>query len=161
MDRFDPVSSVPDGWTQAPGLLRRRVSSVLTVLATLSLLAAASSPGLARQAPEPVPTPVQTPAPAPRSIDIVVKRYAFEPAVVEVTAGEGVRLVVTSADGVHGLEIKQFKVGKEIPRGDAPVIIEFTADALGRFPILCSAYCGNGHDDMKGTLVVLASAPTN
>ena len=131
--------------------------AALTVLATLSLLAAASSPGLARQAPEPVPAP----APAPRSIDIVVKRYAFEPAVVEVTAGEGVRLVVTSADGVHGLEIKQFKVGKEIPRGDAPVIIEFTADALGRFPILCSAYCGNGHDDMKGMLVVLASAPTN
>lgn len=131
--------------------------AALTVLATLSLLAAASSPGLARQAPEPVPAP----APAPRSIDIVVKRYAFEPAVVEVTAGERVRLVVTSADGVHGLEIKQFKVGKEIPRGGTPVIIEFTADAPGRFPILCSAYCGNGHDDMKGMLVVLASAPTN
>ena len=126
--------------------------AALSLLATLSL---AASLGLARQAPAPAP------APAPRSIDIVVKRYAFEPAVVEVIAGERVRLVVTSADGVHGLEIKQFKVGKEIPRGGAPVIIEFTADAPGRFPILCSAYCGNGHDEMKGTLVVLASVPTN
>ena len=33
-----------------------------------------------------------------------------------------------SADGVHGVEIKKFKVKKEIPRGAAPVMIEFTAD---------------------------------
>lgn len=121
--------------------------AALSLIATLTL---AASPGLARQATER----------APRSIDIVVKRFAFEPAVVDVAVGERVRLVVTSADGVHGLEIKQFKVGREIPRGGAPVVIEFTADAPGRFPILCSAYCGNGHDDMKGILVVSA-APTS
>jgi cytochrome c oxidase subunit 2 len=48
------------------------------------------------------------------------------------------------------------KVAKEIPRGNKPVTIEFTADEAGRYPILCSEYCGDGHDDMKGTLVVLA-----
>ena len=92
----------------------------------------------------------------PRVIEVVAKRFAFEPAEVEVTVGDKVTLAVRSADGVHGVEIKKFKVKKEIPRGGEPVMIEFTATEAGRFPIVCSEYCGNGHDDMKGALVVKA-----
>jgi cytochrome c oxidase subunit II len=93
---------------------------------------------------------------APREIDVVARRFAFEPARIEVAVGERVRLRVVSADGVHGLEIKKFKVKKEIPRGTTPVIIEFTASEAGEFPILCSEYCGDGHENMQGQLVVLA-----
>jgi len=92
---------------------------------------------------------------APREIDVVARRFAFEPARIEVAVGERVRLRVVSADGVHGLEIKKFKVKKEIPRGTTPVIIEFTASEAGEFPIFCSEYCGDGHEDMQGQLVVL------
>jgi cytochrome c oxidase subunit 2 len=92
---------------------------------------------------------------APREIDVVARRFAFEPARIEVAVGERVRLRVVSADGVHGLEIKKFKVKKEIPRGTTPVIMEFTASEAGEFPILCSEYCGDGHEDMQGQLVVL------
>jgi cytochrome c oxidase subunit II len=92
----------------------------------------------------------------PRVIEVVAKRFAFEPARIEVTEGEHVRLVVTSGDGVHGLEIKKFKVSKKIPRGGDPVNIDFVASSAGEFPILCSEYCGDGHEDMKGMLVVAA-----
>ena len=92
---------------------------------------------------------------APREIDVVARRFAFEPARIEVAVGERVRLRVVSADGVHGVEIKKFKVKKEIPRGTTPVVIEFTASEAGEFPILCSEYCGDGHEDMQGQLVVL------
>jgi cytochrome c oxidase subunit II len=92
----------------------------------------------------------------PRVIEVVAKRFAFEPAEIEVAVGERVTLAVRSADGVHGIEIKKFKVKKEIPRGAAPVMMEFTASEAGRFPILCSEYCGDGHEDMTGTLVVKA-----
>jgi cytochrome c oxidase subunit 2 len=100
----------------------------------------------------------QDPAAAsmPRTIEVVAKRFAFEPGRIEVTEGERVRLVVTSADGVHGLEIKKFKVSKKIPRGGEPVTIDFVASSAGEFPILCSEYCGDGHQDMKGMLVVAA-----
>jgi cytochrome c oxidase subunit 2 len=112
---------------------------------TAALLAAAGTPGgSSAQSPE------------PRVIEVVAKRFAFEPSEIEVTVGERVTLAVRSADGVHGIEIKKVKVKKEIPRGAAPVMIEFTADEAGRFPILCSEYCGNGHEDMKGALVVKA-----
>ena len=95
-------------------------------------------------------------APEPRVIDVIARRFAFEPAEIEATVGERLRLVVRSADGVHGLEIKKFKVKKEIPRGTTPVTIEFTAGEAGRFPILCSEYCGDEHDAMTGMLVVRA-----
>ena len=67
----------------------------------------------------------------PREIPIVVKRFAFEPARVSVTEGERVRLVVTSDDGVHGVEIKKFKVNKKVPRGGEKVTIDFVATAPG------------------------------
>lgn len=103
--------------------------------------------------------PAAAPAPSgaqgePRVISVVATRFAFEPARIEVTEGERVRLVLTSGDGVHGVEIKKFKVNKKIPRGGDPVTIEFVASAAGQYPILCSEYCGKDHDAMKGVLVV-------
>ena len=59
----------------------------------------------------------------PRTIEVVAKRFSFEPGRVEVTEGERVRLVVKSGDGVHGVEIKKFKVNKKIPRGGSMVIM--------------------------------------
>jgi cytochrome c oxidase subunit 2 len=101
-----------------------------------------------------VPTAAQ--ADAPRVIEVIAKRFAFEPSQIDVTVGERVLLSVRSADGVHGMEIKKLKVKKEIPRGGEAVVIEFTAADAGRFPIVCSEYCGEGHEDMKGMLVVQA-----
>jgi cytochrome c oxidase subunit 2 len=88
-------------------------------------------------------------------IEIVAKRFAFVPSRIEVTEGETVRLVVRSGDGVHGIEIKQFKVSEEIRRGPTPVMIEFTANAVGEFEIACSEFCGKGHEEMRGKLVVV------
>jgi cytochrome c oxidase subunit 2 len=97
----------------------------------------------------------------PRTIEVLAKRYAFEPAMIEAVAGERLRILVKSGDGLHGFEIKKFKVSKEIPRGGEPVVIEFTASEAGKFPILCSVFCGDRHADMKGMLVVTADpAPT-
>ena len=96
----------------------------------------------------------------PRVIDVVARRYTFEPSQIDVTEGERIRVMVRSGDGLHGFEIKNFKVSKELPRGAAPVAIEFTADEAGRFPILCSVFCGDGHEDMKGMLVVQAREKT-
>ena len=91
----------------------------------------------------------------PRVIEVVAKKFAFEPARIEVTEGERIRLVVTSADGVHGVGIKKFKVEKLVPRGGEAVTMDFVASAVGTFPIVCSEYCGKGHDEMKGALIVI------
>ncbi|MBI4887649.1 MAG: cupredoxin domain-containing protein [Acidobacteria bacterium] len=94
-------------------------------------------------------------APGPRVVEVVARRYEFVPSTIEVVEGERVRIVVTSGDGLHGFGIKQFKVSKEIPRG-ATVTVDFTANAAGEFPFLCTEFCGDGHEGMKGVLVVKA-----
>ena len=96
----------------------------------------------------------------PRVIDVVARRYMFEPSQIEVTQGERIRIVLTTADGLHGFEIKKLKISKEVPRGSKPIVIDFTADAAGEFPIVCSAFCGDGHENMKGMLVVQAREKT-
>jgi cytochrome c oxidase subunit II len=96
----------------------------------------------------------------PRVIEITARRFVFEPAEVEATVGERIQLVVRSADGVHGVEIKKLKIKKEVPRGGEPVTIDFTPTTEGTFSILCSEYCGNGHTDMRGTLIVRGVAST-
>lgn len=117
--------------------------SAVVTAATLSVFAEASAPRAVQE-------------PEPRIIEVIAKRFAFEPAEIAVAVGERVRLLVTSADGVHGLEIKKFRINKEIPRGSKAVPIDFTATEAGRFPILCSEYCGKDHDAMTGMLVVEA-----
>jgi cytochrome c oxidase subunit 2 len=96
----------------------------------------------------------------PQVVNVIARRFAFEPSTITVAVGQPVRLMVRSEDGVHGVEIKKFKVNKDVPRGGEAVIINFTPTTVGEFPILCSEYCGDGHDDMRGTLVVQAEPAT-
>jgi cytochrome c oxidase subunit II len=121
----------------------------IALCALLALpVVSASSSLFARQAP--------SQASQPRVIEVVARRYAFEPAEIQVAVGEPVRLMVRSGDGPHGIEIKELKVKKVLERGAAPVAIDLKPTTAGRFPILCSEYCGEGHGDMKGVLVVVA-----
>jgi cytochrome c oxidase subunit 2 len=125
------------------------VSSPLTLAVALLAIVLAPDAG----------APQQTTDSEPKVFEVVARRFSFEPATIEVVEGDRVRLLVRSADGPHGVEIKAFKVKKAVPRakpGDSPVTIEFVATAAGEYPILCSEYCGEGHEDMKGSLVVRA-----
>ena len=97
-------------------------------------------------------------ASAPREIAVVAKRFTFEPATIEVTEGERVRLLVTSADGVHGMQVRRLRINKLIPRGGQPVHIDFVAPAAGTYEVLCSEECGEGHGRMKATLLVTAKS---
>jgi len=98
--------------------------------------------------------PVQGEPVSPRRIEVVARRYAFEPAVVVARKGEPIELVLRSADTDHGIAIKPYGVKAAIPRGGATVTVLLLADKVGRFPIECSEYCGSGHEKMRGELVV-------
>lgn len=117
-------------------------------LIALSLLIAVTASGLGSAAP--------AREAEPQVVNVIARRFSFDPATITVAVGQPVRLMVRSDDGVHGMEIKKFKVNKDIPRGGEAVIINFTPTTVGEFPIMCSEYCGDGHDDMRGTLVVQA-----
>jgi plastocyanin len=93
-------------------------------------------------------------------IQMAATQYAFEPATIQVTAGESVRLVIRSKDVVHGFSIPDLKIEARIPAGGEPVTVEFVAPPPGRYDIACSEYCGAGHGQMTAALVSVASTGT-
>jgi len=94
-------------------------------------------------------------------IEIVAGKFAFEPATIQVTAGEPVRLVIRSKDTVHGFSIPKLKIDVRIPKGGDPIIVEFVAPTPGRFEIACSEFCGSGHGQMKAALISIAPVTTS
>ena len=94
-------------------------------------------------------------------VQVVASRFAFEPATIQVIAGESVRLVVRSKDGTHGFAIPKLKIDLHIPDNGEPVTADFTAPAAGEYEIACSEFCGRGHAQMKAALVSISATKTN
>jgi cytochrome c oxidase subunit 2 len=86
-------------------------------------------------------------------INVVMKKYTFDPAVIRVKSGDVVELNVTTADVQHGFEISQLGI-KEAVHPGRPTTITFTAPAKGEYAVDCSIICGPHHDDMAAKLVV-------
>ena len=84
---------------------------------------------------------------------ITAKQFEFSPSTIEVNKGDKVRLIVTSADVPHGISIREYGINEQLNPGK-PVTIEFTADKEGTFTAFCSIFCGSGHSNMKGKLIV-------
>ena len=94
-------------------------------------------------------------------VQIVASRYAFEPAMVQLAAGESVRLVVRSKDGTHGFAIPKLKIDLHLPDNGEPATAEFIAPAAGEYEIACSEFCGRGHGQMKAALVSVSAVSAN
>ena len=86
---------------------------------------------------------------ATRVVEITARRFASEPARIEVPQGTRLQIRLRSADVDHGLSIKAYKVKLLAPRSGEWVSAEFTASQAGTFPMACSEYCGTGHGRMK------------
>ena len=87
-------------------------------------------------------------------IPVVMKRYAFDPAVIRVKKGQVVELDVSAADVQHGFSVPDLGIKEPIQPHRAPAKIVFKADRAGVFPMACSIICGPGHDDMVGKVIV-------
>jgi cytochrome c oxidase subunit 2 len=94
-------------------------------------------------------------------IQITASRYAFDPVTIPVNAGETVRLVIRSTDGVHGFAIPKLKIDVPVPKSGDPATVEFTAPAAGRYEIACSEFCGSGHGRMKAALLSIDPTHTS
>ncbi len=100
------------------------------------------------------------PGPAPagelKEFTVIAERFKFTPHSLEVNQGDTVRITVRSADSTHGWRVKALDVDLLAKKGGKPETFEFVAERAGNFPIACSEYCGKGHDNMKGVLIVHA-----
>lgn len=89
----------------------------------------------------------------PKEISILAMKFEFSPDEIKLKRGEPVTLVITALDRIHGFKIPQFGVrAAVVPGEDARITI--TPDKVGSFGFLCDVFCGDGHEDMNGTLIV-------
>ena len=88
-----------------------------------------------------------------RVIKIVAKKFVFEPAKIQLVKGETVVFEITSLDVAMGFNVPGFKLRGDVLPGKT-TSVRLTADKAGSFDFFCDVDCGEGHDDMGGTIVV-------
>ena len=91
--------------------------------------------------------------PAERVIHITAKRFDFSPDSITLKKGEPVVFEISSADREHGFNLRAFGVRTNVSPGKVSRI-RFTPDKTGKFTFSCDVFCGNGHEEMTGTIVV-------
>ncbi len=87
-----------------------------------------------------------------RTIHIGVRQWAWDPSTLRAKQGELVRLIIHNADVRHALVIPELGVEADIPPDGA--VVEFMAKRKGTFDFLCATYCGIGHAEMQGKIIV-------
>ena len=117
-----------------------------TVAAALGILAIAS--GWHRLAAANV-----SPA-AEQVIHMTAKRFEYTPNEITVKKGVPVILEITSLDRDHGFKIPELGIRADVKPGET-TRVRIVADHTGRFEFRCDVFCGSGHEDMAGELVVV------
>ena len=88
-----------------------------------------------------------------KEFTMTAKQWAFDPEVITVKKGDSVRIKIKSIDVSHGFSLPDYGFDQELEPGKE-VTVEFIASKKGEFTFFCSFFCGQGHRDMKGKLVV-------
>jgi cytochrome c oxidase subunit II len=96
---------------------------------------------------------ILAPSDGAQVIQLTAKKFEFSPAVIELRVGVPVVLEVTSLDRKHGFALHDFKIDEQVEAGGV-TRIRFVPDRPGTFAFHCSVFCGSGHEDMGGTIVV-------
>lgn len=96
--------------------------------------------------------PVSTVGPV-KEFNMTAKRFEFIPNTITANKNDRVVLHITSIDVEHGFSLATYDIVETLPVGVAKTI-KFTATEVGEFNFFCSVFCGSGHGDMRGKLVV-------
>jgi cytochrome c oxidase subunit II len=91
--------------------------------------------------------------PVERVIRITAKKFDFSPGTITLKKGEPVVLEISSADREHGFNLRAFGVRTNVGPGKASRI-RLTPDKTGKFTFSCDVFCGDGHEEMTGTVIV-------
>ena len=91
--------------------------------------------------------------PAERVIHITAKKFEFTPGEITLKKGEPVVLEFKSEDVRHGFSLPDFNIRANVEPGKTSTV-RFIPDKAGRFSFACDLFCGDGHEDMSGTLTV-------
>jgi cytochrome c oxidase subunit 2 len=88
-----------------------------------------------------------------RVIKIVAQRFVYIPNEILLKKGVPVRLEFTSLDFIHGFNVPDLHIRADLPPGKVTTI-HLTPDKAGVYDFICDNFCGAGHEDMGGRIIV-------
>ncbi len=91
--------------------------------------------------------------PEAKVIRITAKRFEYSPSRIVLKRGEPVVLELVSLDRKHGFKVPGLKLRADIVPG-TPTRLEVTPAEVGTYELACDVFCGGGHEDMTGEVVV-------
>ncbi len=86
-------------------------------------------------------------------IQVTAEKFKFTPAVIELKLGEPVVLELTTLDRKHGFQVSDLNIDESIEPGKVTRVRISPAKA-GTFLFHCDVFCGSGHEEMAGEIVV-------
>ena len=89
----------------------------------------------------------------PQAIKVSVKKFEYSVGQIIARKGTPVVIEITSEDRLHGFSLAAFGVRGDVAPGEV-TRIAFTPGKAGVFEYLCDIFCGEGHEDPTGTLIV-------
>jgi cytochrome c oxidase subunit II len=95
----------------------------------------------------------QSKSSADAHIQVVMKKYTIEPAIIHVKANQTTELEISSADVQHGFDVPGLGI-KEPVRSGQSAIVTLKNPPKGEYKVACGIICGPRHDDMVAKLVV-------
>ena len=92
-------------------------------------------------------------APEPQVIHLTVKRFGYSMNEITVKRGLPVVIEIVSQDVLHGFYIPDLDQRTDVEPGKVNRVA-FTPEKAGRFDFLCDIFCGEGHGEVHGVLIV-------
>ena len=91
----------------------------------------------------------------PRIIKVTARKFTYEPAELTLKLNQPVIFQLTTLDVVMGFSVPDFGARGTIIPGQMTEVA-MTPTRIGAFTFLCDVFCGSGHENMEGTLRVVA-----
>ena len=86
-------------------------------------------------------------------IRITASKFQYSPSHIELRTGVPVILELISRDRVHGFHVPELGIRADV-LPDQPVRVTLQPGKAGRYAFLCDIFCGSGHDEMSGVIIV-------
>jgi cytochrome c oxidase subunit II len=86
-------------------------------------------------------------------VSLIAMKFDFLPDKVTVKKGKPVVLDISTIDRVHGFAIPELKLRFDVVPGET-THVRIAPERTGRFTFRCDNFCGDGHEEMEGAIVV-------
>lgn len=90
-------------------------------------------------------------------VSVIAQTFNFIPGEIRLPVGAEVEFYLTARDVIHGFQVENTTINVEVIPGEVSRFF-YTFTEPGEYRVSCNQYCGIGHHNMLGRIVVVPAA---